>query len=104
MTTPIPFVRVFSGAIWEDQVGYCRALRSGNLVFVTGTAPIDDSGTSVHAPGDAEAQAARCLDLIERALHKLDLADPDVRHRHPAVARVRARAREPTAAWCRSQH
>ena len=26
MTTPTPFVRVSSAAIWEDQVGYCRAL------------------------------------------------------------------------------
>jgi enamine deaminase RidA (YjgF/YER057c/UK114 family) len=73
MTTSTPFVRVSSAAIWEDQVGYCRAIRAGNLVFVTGTAPVDESGAGVHAPGDAEAQAARCLELIERALRKLDL-------------------------------
>jgi len=62
------FERVTSAAIWEERVGYCRALRAGNLVFVTGTAPVDDTGAGVHAPGDAEAQAARCLELIERAL------------------------------------
>jgi enamine deaminase RidA (YjgF/YER057c/UK114 family) len=62
------FERVSSRAVWEDQVGYCRALRAGNLVFVTGTAPVDESGGSTFAPGDAEAQARRCLELIERAL------------------------------------
>lgn len=62
------FERVYSRAVWEQQVGYCRALRAGELIFVTGTAPIDDSGRGTFAPGDARAQAARCLELIERAL------------------------------------
>jgi enamine deaminase RidA (YjgF/YER057c/UK114 family) len=65
------FKRVFSKAIWEEKVGYCRALRAGNAIYVTGTAPIDDSGSGVHAPGDAYAQARRCLELIERALTQL---------------------------------
>ena len=67
------FTRVTSKAVWEDLVGYCRALRAGDHVFVTGTAPVDESGSGVHAPGDAEAQAARCLELIERALSQLGL-------------------------------
>jgi enamine deaminase RidA (YjgF/YER057c/UK114 family) len=67
------FTRVTSKAVWEDLVGYCRALRADNHVFVTGTAPVDESGAGVHAPGDAEAQAARCLELIERALSQLGL-------------------------------
>lgn len=62
------FQRVYSHAVWETRVGYCRAVRAGDLVFVTGTAPVDETGAGVHAPGDAEAQAARCLELIERAL------------------------------------
>ena len=63
--------RVFSKAPWEQIVGYCRALKAGNHIFVTGTAPVDESGTGVHAPGDAYAQAKRCLELIERALRQL---------------------------------
>ena len=63
-----PFERVSSKAVWEAQVGYCRAVKAGNLVFVTGTAPVDESGAGVDAPGDPEAQARRCLELIERAL------------------------------------
>jgi len=69
----VTFERVFSNAVWESQVGYCRALRAGDHVFVTGTAPVDASGGGVHAPGDAYAQARRCLELIEAALAKLGL-------------------------------
>jgi len=59
---------VSSRAVWEAKVGYCRALRAGDLVFVTGTAPVDESGAGTFAPGDPYAQAGRCLELIERAL------------------------------------
>lgn len=61
------FQRVFSGAPWEEKVGYCRALRAGDRVFVTGTAPVAEGG-GVHAPGDAYAQAKRCFEIMERAL------------------------------------
>ena len=61
------FQRVFSGAPWERTVGYCRALRSGDRVFVTGTAPVAVEG-GVHAPGDAYAQAKQVLANIEAAL------------------------------------
>ena len=67
------FERVSSNAVWEDLVGYCRVVKAGSAVFVTGTAPVDDSGAGVHAPGDAYQQARRCLELIERALGKLGL-------------------------------
>ena len=67
------FSRAFSKAPWEGKVGYCRALRAGQHIYVTGTAPIDEEGTGVHAPGDAYAQARRCLELIEAALRKLDV-------------------------------
>jgi isochorismate pyruvate lyase len=64
--------RVFSGAPWEKEVGYCRVLKTGNLVFVTGTAPVDPDG-SVHAPGDALAQARRCLAIIRESLAKIGI-------------------------------
>ena len=63
--------RVYSKAVWEKQVGYCRAIRAGQHIYVTGTAPVDESGSGVHAPGDAQAQARRCLELIEKALKSL---------------------------------
>jgi enamine deaminase RidA (YjgF/YER057c/UK114 family) len=67
---PDPFRRTFSGAPWEEQAGYCRAVRGGGSIWVTGTAPVAEDG-GVHAPGDAYAQTRRCLDLIEKALKDL---------------------------------
>jgi enamine deaminase RidA (YjgF/YER057c/UK114 family) len=64
------FQRAFSGAPWEADVGYCRALRAGNQIFVTGTAPVSEDGTVV-APGDGYAQAKRCFEIIAEALAKL---------------------------------
>ena len=64
------FERVYSGSPWEPKVGYCRALRAGELVFVTGTAPVA-AGGGVHAPGDAYAQTVRCFEIIEKALEAL---------------------------------
>jgi len=67
------FQRVFSGAPWEETVGYCRALRAGRLVFVTGTAAVDPDG-SVHRPGDGLAQARRCLAIIEQTLAEMGVS------------------------------
>jgi isochorismate pyruvate lyase len=64
------FQRVFSRAPWEGRVGYCRALRAGGHIFVTGTAPVAEGG-GVEAPGDAYLQAKRCFVIIEEALSQL---------------------------------
>ena len=64
------FQRTFSGAPWEERVGYCRALRAGNNIYVTGTAPVNAQG-GCYAPGDAYAQTRRCLDIIALALEDL---------------------------------
>ncbi len=62
--------RVYSGVPWEQKVGYCRALRVGSQIYVTGTAPVAPDG-STFAPGDAAAQTRRCLEIIQQALHAL---------------------------------
>jgi isochorismate pyruvate lyase len=69
--------RAFSAAPWEGKVGYCRALRAGEHVYVTGTAPVAVSG-GVHAPGDAYAQARRCWEIVEKALSELGASMADV--------------------------
>jgi isochorismate pyruvate lyase len=63
--------RFFSGAPWETKVGYCRALRNGQNVYVSGTAPIGKDGNVVGV-GDAYAQTKRCLEIIEEALTNLN--------------------------------
>jgi enamine deaminase RidA (YjgF/YER057c/UK114 family) len=62
--------RVFTSAPWEPKVGYCRALRAGNLVYVSGTAPVNEDGTT-HAPGDAYAQAKRCCEIALASMREL---------------------------------
>jgi isochorismate pyruvate lyase len=69
--------RVFTNAVWEKEVGYCRAVRAGDHIYVTGTAPIDATGT-VFAPGDAYAQARKCLEIILRSLQQLGAEMSDV--------------------------
>lgn len=64
------FKRSYSGAPWEEEVGYCRALRAGKVIYVTGTAPVDPDG-GVHAPGDGYRQTIRCLEIIRTALEEL---------------------------------
>ena len=64
------FKRSFSGAPWEEDVGYCRALRAGNNIYVTGTAPVDADG-SIHSPGDGYRQTIRCIRIIHEALEEL---------------------------------
>lgn len=71
------FRRAFSGASWEQQVGYCRALRAGDHIYVTGTAPVADDG-GVFAAGDAYAQACRCLEIVARALRELNAGPENV--------------------------
>lgn len=65
------FRRTLSGAPWEARVGYCRALRAGSHIYVTGTAAVAEDG-GVAGPGDAYAQARRCFEIIARALEDLD--------------------------------
>jgi len=62
--------RTYSGAPWESKVGYCRGIKAGNHIYVTGTASIDDQGESF-APGKAYEQTRRCLEIIDKALQEL---------------------------------
>lgn len=69
--------RSFTGASWENQVGYCRAIRRGNLAWVTGTVALGDNGEPF-AVGDPEAQARRCFEIIATALAEVGGTIEDV--------------------------
>ena len=63
---------VSSGSPYEPQIGFSRAVRVGNIVAVSGTAPIAPDG-GVAAPGDLYAQTRRCLEIIAEAISKAGL-------------------------------
>ena len=58
---------ISSGGPWESVVGYSRAVRAGNHVFVAGTTAAQPDGTVFGGP-DGYLQAKRCFEIIEAAL------------------------------------
>ena len=61
--------RVLSGTPWEEMAGYCRALRRGRRIWVSGTTATH--GDRVVAPGDPASQAHYVIDKIEAAIVSL---------------------------------
>lgn len=62
--------RVFSGAAWEKTVAYCRAIKVGNHIYVSGTAAIDDNGEVV-GKNDVYEQSKFIFKKIEKAILEL---------------------------------
>lgn len=67
--------RVTSGSPYEDALGFCRGVRVGERVLISGTAPIGPDG---EVDPDPEAQAARCLEIVVKALADLGASPADV--------------------------
>jgi enamine deaminase RidA (YjgF/YER057c/UK114 family) len=67
---PAGIQRIPTSARWAREVGYCRAIRAGDRILVSGTAPVADDGTTAF-PGDAGAQTRRCLEILAGALGEL---------------------------------
>lgn len=57
-----------SGSKWEPLMGYSRAVRSGNLIAVTGTVGVAADGTYSSSIGE---QARRSLEIIAAAIEAL---------------------------------
>ena len=68
---------ISSGGPWEDVVGYSRAVRTGDHVYVAGTTAAMPDGT-VFGGDDAYLQAQRCFEIIGRALEEAGASFEDV--------------------------
>ena len=60
---------ISSGSPFEKSIGFSRAVRVGNVIAVSGTAPIAPGGGTAY-PGDLYRQTRACLDIIKAAIEK----------------------------------
>ena len=60
---------ISSGTKWEPIVGYSRAVKVGNAIFVSGTTATGDDGALV-GKGVAGLQATQALANVRRALER----------------------------------
>lgn len=67
---------ILTGSPWEEKMGYCRAVRIGNIVEVSGTVAIVD-GEKVKS-NDAFAQTINILERVEKVLEDLNVGMKDV--------------------------
>jgi enamine deaminase RidA (YjgF/YER057c/UK114 family) len=63
-------VRHHDGSPFEAAASYCRAVRCGRLVAVSGTAATGDDGAALN-PGDAYAQTRTALERALAAAERL---------------------------------
>ena len=60
---------VSSGSPFEKPIGFSRAVRVGNAIAVSGTAPLAPGGGTAY-PGDLYRQTRTCLEIIKDAIEK----------------------------------
>lgn len=61
---------ISSGVKWESVVGYARAVRVGDVIYVSGTTATDSKGAIV-GEGDVYAQATQAIRNIKSAVERL---------------------------------
>ncbi len=60
---------ISSGSPMEKQIGFSRAVRIGNIISVSGTAPIAGNGSTVF-PNDVYKQTRLCIEIMKKAIEE----------------------------------
>jgi len=60
---------VSSGSEYEKPIGFSRAVHIGNIIAVSGTAPIAEDGSTAF-PDDLYNQTKRCIEIMQKAIIK----------------------------------
>ena len=59
-------LNISSNAPWENIVGYSRAVKIGNIIEVSGTAPVEEG--KILFPGNAYEQTKASIKIMEKSL------------------------------------
>jgi enamine deaminase RidA (YjgF/YER057c/UK114 family) len=78
---------VASGSPYEPIVGLSRAVRIGDVIAISGTAPIGPDRQTVGV-GDPAAQMRRCLEIAGAALAQLGASFADVIRTRTLLTRI----------------
>ena len=70
-------INISSGSPWEDKVGYSRAVKTGNNIFVSGTVASDENGNIV-GEGNFYEQTKFIFQKIEKVLKEAGATMKDV--------------------------
>jgi enamine deaminase RidA (YjgF/YER057c/UK114 family) len=68
---------ISSGSPMEKPIGFSRAVRIGNYIAVSGTAPIAENGTTA-CPGDVYGQTKCCFEIARQSIESANASFEDV--------------------------
>lgn len=60
---------ISSGSHLEEPIGFSRAVRIGNFISVSGTAPIAEDGTTLYS-NDLYSQTKVCIEIMKKAIEE----------------------------------
>jgi enamine deaminase RidA (YjgF/YER057c/UK114 family) len=69
--------RAYSGAPWEQKAGYCRAIKTGHIIEISGTTAVDEDG-NVIGKDDVYMQTKIIFAKFAAALAELGASMTDI--------------------------